>query len=220
VGQFVAVYPVCEDSFVEYVLVAPCRTRERVYMRPGPNSYDFIYVYDYMFKEYDMRFPFTNFEEGMLRLMNIGPSQLHPNSWAFVRCFDLLCDQLGLEPSINIFTHFYQMKFDALVGYHWVPVIVHFLLFTTRPTNILSLDSLNFTAAPRTLKNGSSFIPTILLATHYTTGRDRYGFSLAPITSLLPRRKLPLMSFSNFPGPSKLEHSYTFLSSRIPMPYF
>jgi len=118
VGRFVAVYPVCEDSFVEYALVGPCRTRERMYMRPGPNSYDFIYVYDYMFKEYDMRFPLTNFEVSMLRLMNIAPSQLHPNSWAFIKCFKLLCDQLGLQSSINIFTHFYQMKFGKRVG--WV----------------------------------------------------------------------------------------------------
>jgi len=29
VGQFVVVYPVCEDAFVEHALVAPCRTRER-----------------------------------------------------------------------------------------------------------------------------------------------------------------------------------------------
>ena len=56
----------------------------------GPDSFDFIYVYDYMFKEYDMCFPLSDFETGMLRLMNIVPGQLHPNSWAFIRCFELL----------------------------------------------------------------------------------------------------------------------------------
>jgi len=54
----------------------------------------------------------------MLNLMNIAPSQLHSNSWAFLRCSELLCDQLGLVPSVNAFTYFYEMKFGKLVG--WV----------------------------------------------------------------------------------------------------
>jgi len=114
----VAVYPVCENPFVEYAIVKLCRARKRVYMKPTPDSYDFTYVYDYLFKEYHITFPLTDFEAGMLNLMNIIPSQLRPNSWAFVKCFELLCDQLGLDPSLNVFTYFYQMKFDKLVG--WV----------------------------------------------------------------------------------------------------
>jgi len=118
VGQFVAVYPVCEDPFVEYAVVKPCRAHECIYMKPAPDSYDFTYVYDYLFKEYNVTFPLTDFEAGMLTLMNIAPSQLHPNYWAFVRCFELLCGHLGLVPSISVFTYFYQIKFGKLVG--WV----------------------------------------------------------------------------------------------------
>jgi len=54
----------------------------------------------------------------LLTMMNIVSSQLHPNSWAFFKSFELLCGHLGLEPSINVFTHFYQIKFGKLVG--WV----------------------------------------------------------------------------------------------------
>lgn len=54
----------------------------------------------------------------MLNLMNIALRQLHPNNWAFLKCFEFLCDHLGFEPSINVFTYFYQMKFDKLFG--WV----------------------------------------------------------------------------------------------------
>jgi len=118
VDQFVSVYPSCEDSVAEHALARPCRAHERVYMKPRLNSHDFIYVYDYLFKEYNITFPLTDFEAGMLNLMNIAPSQLHPNSWAFLRCFELLCDQLGLAPSVNAFIYFYQMKFEKLVG--WV----------------------------------------------------------------------------------------------------
>jgi len=83
-------------------------------MKPRTDSYDFSYVYKYMFKEYSMTFPLTDFEAGM----NIAPSQLHPNSWAFLRCLELVCSHLGFEPSLNVFTYFYQMKIGKLVG--WV----------------------------------------------------------------------------------------------------
>jgi len=78
--QFVSVYSVCEDSILDYAVAKPCRARERVYMKPRTDSYNFSYVYEYMFKEYSMTFPLTDFEAGMLILMNIALSQLHPNS--------------------------------------------------------------------------------------------------------------------------------------------
>jgi len=116
--QFVYVYPDCEDSVLDYAVAKPCRARERVYMKPRADSYDFSYVYEFMFKEYSMTFPLTDFEAKMLSLMNIAPSQLHPNSWAFLRCFELVCGHLGFEPSFSVFTYFYQMKIGKLVG--WV----------------------------------------------------------------------------------------------------
>jgi len=92
--------------------------RMRVCMKPKLDSYNFIYVYEFLFKEYDIVFPLSDFEAGMLTVMNIAPSQLHPNSWDFLKCFELLCEHLGFEPSINVFTYFYQMRFGKLVS--WV----------------------------------------------------------------------------------------------------
>jgi hypothetical protein len=47
----------------------------------------------------------------MLRVLNVAHIQLHPNSWAFIKAFELVC--LGLEinkPSIAVFFSFYQIK--------------------------------------------------------------------------------------------------------------
>lgn len=85
--KFVFEYISCVDFVVDHVVARPCKAHERVYMKPKPDGYDFIYVYEYSFKEYDITFPLTDFEAGMLTLMNIAPSQLHPNSWAFLKCF-------------------------------------------------------------------------------------------------------------------------------------
>lgn len=105
--QFVSVCPICDDLVVNHVMGKACRAYEWVYMKPRPDNYDFTYIYEFLFKEYHMTFPLTDFEAGMLNLINVAPSQLHPNSWAFLRCFELLCHHLNFEPTINIFTYFY-----------------------------------------------------------------------------------------------------------------
>ena len=175
--QFVFVYPPCEDSVAKHALTRPCRAHEQVYMKPRLNSHGFIYVYDYLFKEYNITFPLTDFEAGMLNLMNIAPSQLHPNSWAFLRCFELLCDQLGLVPSVNTFTYFYQMKFEKPVG--WVSLSSSHESpsspCTTRPTSILRQNSSSYTDTPKTWKGDSCSTPITLCDTP-CTDRNLLGF--------------------------------------------
>jgi len=98
VDAFVFVYTVCDEFVADYVVARPCRANERVYMKPRPDSYDFTYVYEYLFKEYNITFQLTDFEAGMLNVMNIPPSQLHPNSLTFLKCFDLVLGIWALIP--------------------------------------------------------------------------------------------------------------------------
>ena len=74
VDRFVYVYTICHEFVANYAMARPCKAYERVYMKPKPDSYDFIYVYEFLFKEYDITFPLTNFEAGMLTVMNIALS--------------------------------------------------------------------------------------------------------------------------------------------------
>jgi len=87
-------------------------------MKPKLDNYDFTYVYEFLFKEYDIRFPLTDFKAGMLTTINIAPSQLHPNGWTFLKCFEILCGHLDLKPFMNVFMYFYQVKFGKFIG--WV----------------------------------------------------------------------------------------------------
>jgi hypothetical protein len=71
----------------------------------------FFYMYTSLITQFNLFFPFTEFESLMLRTLNVAPIQLHPNSWAFIKAFELAC--LGLEidhPSIAVFFSFYQIK--------------------------------------------------------------------------------------------------------------
>lgn len=69
--DFVTMFNVCDESVTAYVVARHCKSDERVYMKPKPNSYDFKYVYKFLFKEYDISFPLTDFEVGMLTTMNL-----------------------------------------------------------------------------------------------------------------------------------------------------
>jgi len=42
---------------------------------------DFFYMYSCMFVKLHVRLLFDNFTIGVLRLLNVAPTQLHPNSW-------------------------------------------------------------------------------------------------------------------------------------------
>ena len=67
-------------------------------------------MYQTVFKRVGVRLPFTPFERELLIEINTAPAQLHPNSWAFVRGFQILCGHLGILPSVDVFLHFFEVK--------------------------------------------------------------------------------------------------------------
>lgn len=56
-------------------------------MKPKLDSEDFTSIYDFFFKELDVTFPLSDFKSLMLTFMDVAPSQLHPNNWAFLKVF-------------------------------------------------------------------------------------------------------------------------------------
>jgi len=70
----------------------------------------FFFFYQAVFKRVGLRLPFTAFERELLKEINIAPAQLHPNGWAFVGAFQILCGYLGIPPSVDVFLHFFEVK--------------------------------------------------------------------------------------------------------------
>ena len=68
----------------------------------------FYFVYTTLFKKVRLRFPFTRFERELLTELNIAAAQLHPNSWAFVRAFQVMCAHLGLPASVDVFLFLFR----------------------------------------------------------------------------------------------------------------
>ncbi|MED6214080.1 hypothetical protein PIB30_099552 [Stylosanthes scabra] len=71
---------------------------------------DWFYMYTCVFAEIGIRFPFTEFECAVLRQLNCAPSQIHPNSWGFIRAFEVLMEYLREEPSLGLFFFLFQAK--------------------------------------------------------------------------------------------------------------
>ena len=88
----------------KYVRMVPCRIGEPVCLDEsldpeGP----FCFIYSMVFRRLGLQIPFTPFERALLTGVNVALAQLHPNNWAFVRAFVILCHCLGHTPSVDVF---------------------------------------------------------------------------------------------------------------------
>ena len=76
----------------------------------GNNGELFCFIYTTLFKKVKLRFPFTRFERELLTELDIAAALLHPNSWAFVRAFQIMCAHLGLPASVDVFLFLFEAK--------------------------------------------------------------------------------------------------------------
>ncbi|QCD87102.1 hypothetical protein DEO72_LG3g1634 [Vigna unguiculata] len=60
--------------------------------------------------ELHVRLSLDDFTMGVLRALNIAPTQLDPNSWAYMQAFRVLCRSLYLQPSPYAFLYFYDTR--------------------------------------------------------------------------------------------------------------
>ncbi|KEH41494.1 hypothetical protein MTR_1g051540 [Medicago truncatula] len=80
------------------------------------------------------KIPFTMFEMDVLRLLNVAPTQIHLNSWAFIRGFEILCDALDMIPSPGVFFHFTERK-------GWIKVPGYLLVVQASKDSTVSVAS-------------------------------------------------------------------------------
>ncbi|RDY06836.1 hypothetical protein CR513_09107, partial [Mucuna pruriens] len=92
------------------VKVSPCSGGESVNRRPTDREGPFFYLYETLPLKLGVKLPFTHFERSVLRALNVAPTQLHPNGWAFVRVFELLCEDMGRVPSLGVFFWFFSVR--------------------------------------------------------------------------------------------------------------
>jgi len=93
------------------VVVRPCPSGEPICTDDqGSDGTPFCFIYTTMFKKVKLWFPFTRFERELLTELDIAPAQLHPNSWAFVRAYQIICAHLELPGSVDVFLYLFEAK--------------------------------------------------------------------------------------------------------------
>ena len=112
----------CKDEWDENLEIETPGALDRIYQAkpvesPTPH---FFYLFHYVLKDVGIRLPFSPFICECLTAAKVAPSQLQPNAWAFMRCFELLLEYLGLEPTSSLFFTIYTMDFNMQVLHNFV----------------------------------------------------------------------------------------------------
>ncbi|GAU45601.1 hypothetical protein TSUD_285700 [Trifolium subterraneum] len=67
-------------------------------------------MYQIAFEHMGLRLPFTNLEMAIFNHLEVCPSQLHPNSLAFIRAFEIVAAYLQLAPTVPLFFHIFGIQ--------------------------------------------------------------------------------------------------------------
>ena len=75
-------------------------------------------MYRCLFEVLGLILPLTVIQCAVLEHLNVALSQLHPNSWAMVLAFEILCSFFNILPSVLVFLFFFRLKLNGKIG--WV----------------------------------------------------------------------------------------------------
>ncbi|RDX95226.1 hypothetical protein CR513_22293, partial [Mucuna pruriens] len=87
-----------------FVAVTPCHQSEQVNGWPKGGEGPFFYLYNTLPLKLGVKLPFTHFERSVLYVLNVAPTQLHPNN-------------LGKALSLSIFFWFFSLRGAEKVGW-------------------------------------------------------------------------------------------------------
>ncbi|RYR34206.1 hypothetical protein Ahy_A10g048947 [Arachis hypogaea] len=116
--------PTLDSSTVSFL---PCTPSERVCfstLHLHDHNDDFFYLYEIIFTHFGLRLPFSDFQLQILNAINVAPTQLHPEAWAFVISFENLCQSFRLAPSVAAFFYFFQVVKEK-EKMSWVSIRAH-----------------------------------------------------------------------------------------------
>ncbi|RDX84163.1 hypothetical protein CR513_34829, partial [Mucuna pruriens] len=87
-------------------------------------------MYETVLLDLGVTFPLDRFTADVLRLVGVAPSQLHPNGWAALQAFKVVCAALTLAPSAPVFLSHYTIRVGKKVGWVSLAPLPNTSLFT------------------------------------------------------------------------------------------
>jgi len=152
ISSFIGNHTILKSDASDCILVIGyCWSTDTICMGRFPSQGHFFFVYSFLLPDLHVAIPFDDFTMGVLRTLNVPLSQLHPNNWASLQTFRLICDMFRLSPIPFTFLSYYTSHPTDLVS--WLLLInrwVIFCLALTPPlTKISKKSSSNFLFSPR-----------------------------------------------------------------------
>ncbi|WVZ06133.1 hypothetical protein V8G54_019479 [Vigna mungo] len=101
-------YILASETDANNIKLVVYKMNERAcHVREGYNS-GFFFVHLTLFRDLGVRLPFFDFQMGILHMLDVEPTQLHPDGWAFMQAFSIVCTALALTPTHASFLYFFH----------------------------------------------------------------------------------------------------------------
>jgi len=101
------------DSPSDALMVDICGYTDRVCHGRENAPHDFFFVYNNIFSDLHITLPFDDFTMGVLRILNVAPTQLHPNFRAALQAFRILYDIFNIIPTPQSFLFYYNFRMSS-----------------------------------------------------------------------------------------------------------
>jgi len=131
VNTYAAVVPMFTTGKTSAELFAErCTPVDNVCHGREGHDHDFFYIYPCLFTDSHVCLPLDDYTVDVLHILNVAPTQLHPNSWASLQASQLLVEMFRLHPSPHVFLSYYSTRPCNPV--RWVSLVSqsHNVLFT------------------------------------------------------------------------------------------
>ncbi|QHN98452.1 uncharacterized protein DS421_13g389660 [Arachis hypogaea] len=104
-------YRICasEEDEPKYELVVPGPEDRVCFGRADETAPHFFFMYESMVTRLGVFLPFSEFEMSVLRHCRVAPTQLHPNSWGFLKIYQFISQALEFPTSLRIFFYLFHM---------------------------------------------------------------------------------------------------------------
>jgi hypothetical protein len=109
-------------------------------------------MYEATFKEVGFRLPFSSFQTSVLEWLEVCPSQLRPDCFAYMSAFELVCRFLRLSASRDLFFAIFAVRrnLDTDGGCSWVLFHQRTSLFEVFGAGVAEFHERFFLVRPRT----------------------------------------------------------------------
>ncbi|QHN79438.1 uncharacterized protein DS421_19g670040 [Arachis hypogaea] len=98
-----------EEDEPKYELVVPGPEDRVCFERADEVAPHLFFMYESMVTRLGIFLPFSEFEMSVLRHCRVAPTQLHPNSWGFLKIYQFISQALEFPISLRIFFYLFHM---------------------------------------------------------------------------------------------------------------